>query len=270
LGYPIHTKVTITEKKFKLNEGLFMIILEYVQTVTPGFILATALFMFLRRSHSLLHLFIFVAFFIFIRDAMIAPGLWSIGNEGFLWLRWIEDPIMIIMLGFTSIGMVFLMQNISPELAKMVKWFEGKKSQGVLLGIAGAVAATLLVILFYIFGEVPIESRGGMVPSHLLPFILFLSFFGNLYEEVLFRGYFYGWMTEKEGMKPVHAGLVSGVFFSFGHIILAYNVTDVGISIPLFALWEGCIAGLVRSRYGVIPATLTHGLAIFILTSGLF
>ena len=174
------------------------------------------------------------------------------------------------MLGATGIGIVYLMQVASPGLAKWVKWFEGNKSFGILTGIAGAILATLPLILFYILSDIPIESRGGIVPSHLLPFILFLSLAGNLYEEVLFRGYFYGWMTEKEGMKPVYAGLLSGVFFSFGHVFLAYNVTDVGASVLIFALWEGCIAGLVRVRYGVIPATLTHGLAIFLLTSGLF
>jgi hypothetical protein len=70
-------------------------------------------------------------------------------------------------------------------------------------------------------------------------------------------------------MQPVLAGLVSGVFFSFGHVFLAFNVTTVGISVLVFALWEGSLAGLVRSRFGVIPATLTHGLAVFLLTSGL-
>lgn len=70
-------------------------------------------------------------------------------------------------------------------------------------------------------------------------------------------------------MKPVSAGLLSGVFFAFGHVFLAFNVTSVRISILIFTLWEGCLAGLVRSKFGVVPAVLTHGLAIFLLTSGL-
>jgi uncharacterized protein len=82
--------------------------------------------------------------------------------------------------------------------------------------------------------------------------------------------YLYGWLTDKENMKPVFAGLLSGVFFSFGHIFLAYNVRNVEISILIFALWEGCLAGLVRFRFGLIPVVLTHGLAVFVLTSGLF
>lgn len=200
---------------------------------------------------------------------MTPLGFWSIGNEGFLWIRWIDDPVILLVLAPSSIGFVLLMQKISPELAALVKWFEGNKLLGFLIGIIGAVIAVLPVALVYIYSDVPIENRGGTVSLHLLPFILFVAISGNLYEEVLFRGYFYGWLTGKEGMKPVLAGLISGVFFSFGHIFLAYNVTNVGINVLIFALWEGCIAGLVRSQFGVIPATLTHGLAIFLLTCGL-
>ena len=36
-----------------------------------------------------------------------------------------------------------------------------------------------------------------------------------------------------------------------------------------FTLWEGTIAGLVGAKGGVLPATLTHGGAIFLLSSGL-
>ena len=245
-----------------------MIIAQYLLMLIPGLILATVLFLFLRRAHPVFHLFLFITVFIFTRDAMTPLGLWSIGNEGFLWIRFINDPVTLLVLGLSSIGFVFLMQTISPELAARVTWFEGNKPLGILIGIAGAVIAALPLALVYIFG-VSIENRGGAVPLHLLPSILFITLSGNLYEEVLFRGYIYGWLTGREKMKPVPAALVSGVFFSFGHIFLAFNVTNVGISILVFALWEGCLAGLVRCRFGVIPAVLTHGLAVFLLTSGL-
>lgn len=246
-----------------------MILAEYFLKVIPGLVLAVILFMFLRKAHPLLHLFLFITVFVFTRDAMTPLGLWSIGNKGFLWIRWINDPVTLLVLGISSIGFVILMQAISPELAKRVKWFEGNKPLGILVGIVGAVITALPLILIYIFGDVPIENRGGAVLIQLLPFVLFLTISGNLYEEILFRGYFYGWLTGKERMKPILAGLISGVFFSFGHIFLAINVTNVGISLLIFALWEGCLAGLVRSWFGVIPATLTHGIAVFLLTCGL-
>jgi len=246
-----------------------MILTEYLLMLLPGLALAAVLFLFLRKAHPLFHLFLFIAVFIFTRDAMTLPGLWRIGNEAFLWIRFIDQPVTLLALGFSSIGFVLLMQIISPELAALVRWFEGNKLLGFAVGLAGAVIAALPLILIYVFG-VPIELRGGALPLCLLPFILFIALSGNLYEEVLFRGHIYGWLTEKEKIKPVPAGLLSGVSFAFGHVFLAFNVTNVGINILIFALWEGCLAGVVRSWFGVIPAVLTHGLAVFLLTSGLF
>ena len=242
--------------------------IDFVLKIMPGTILAVALFLFLRKANPLLHLFIFTAYFLFTRDAMTSLGLWGLGNDGFLWVRWIEDPVALLLLGITSIGTVILMQAVSPDLGKLIKWFEGNKLNGSLIGIAGAVVVFLPMIIIY--RGVPIESRGGIVPLSLLPFILWVVLSGNLLEEVLFRGYLYGWVTKEEEMKPVVAAVISGVFFSFGHIFLAYNVTNVGINLLIFTLWEGVVAGLVRSKYGVIPATLTHGLTIFLVTSGLF
>ncbi len=246
-----------------------MLILDYFLTITPGLVLGAALFLFLRKAHPLFHLLIFIFIFIFTRDAMTPLGLWSIGNEGFLWIRFIPDPVILTIIGASCVFFVFLMQFISPELAKRITWFEGSRWLGIIAGITGAVIAALPVILIYLTG-VPMAERGGAVSARLIPAVLYMALFGNLYEEILFRGYLYGWLTGKENMKPVFAGLLSGVFFSFGHIFLAYNVTNVGISILIFALWEGCLAGLVRSRFGLIPAVLTHGLAVFLLTSGLF
>ena len=246
----------------------FVIIVNYLLMLIPGLGLAAVLFLFLRKAHPLLHLFIFITVFIFTRDAMTPMGLWRLGGEDFLWIRFIDDPFILLFLGFSSIVFVILMQMGSPELAVHVKWFEGNKLLGILIGVTGAVMVALPLILVYRFGG-SIENRGGVVPLILLPFILFMTLSGNLYEEVLFRGYIYGWLTGEEKIKPVLAGLMSGVFFSFGHVFLAFNVTNVGISLLVFTLWEGILAGLVRSRFGVVPAVLTHGLAVFLLTSGL-
>lgn len=40
--------------------------------------------------------------------------------------------------------------------------------------------------------------------------------------------------------------------------------------ILVFTLYEGVICAIVAMKQGVIASTLTHGLAVFILASGLF
>ena len=56
--------------------------------------------------------------------------------------------------------------------------------------------------------------------------------------------------------------------FAFCHVYLAMTVTGVGYPLLVFTLWEGVIAGLVGAN-GVLPSTVTHGGAIFLLSSGL-
>jgi hypothetical protein len=70
-------------------------------------------------------------------------------------------------------------------------------------------------------------------------------------------------------MTPVTAGIASGVVFAFCHIYLATTVTDAGVNLLAFTLWEGIIAGLVGAKGGVLASTVTHGGAIFLLSSGL-
>lgn len=235
----------------------------------PAIVLAGILFIAVKKSHPLLHLFIFVLLFIFTRDAMTPLGVWSIGGEGFLWIRFNASPWILLILGTSSLGIVFLMQRISTELAALTKWFEDRAVKGIFLGIVGAFVVVLPLVIYQGL-TTPIEARGGRVDLGLLPFLLYIALSVNLYEEILFRGYLQGWLIKKEGISPFKAALLSGAFFSFGHLFLAYNVTQVGIPILIFTFWEGSIAGLVRNKYGVIPAAITHGLAIFFIVSGLF
>lgn len=195
--------------------------------------------------------------------------LWSIGSEGFIWIRFISKPIVLIVLGLSSLSFVFLMNKLSPELKAYLIWFKKDKVKGIITGVLGALAVALPFVIYQI-SSVPINERGGIVPGYIVPFILFITLTGNLFEEVLFRGYFQGLLEKKYKINIYKAGLISGVLFSFGHIFLAYNITNVGLPILIFALWEGSIAGLVRARYGIVPAVFTHGLAVFILSSGLF
>ncbi|GIQ69065.1 hypothetical protein XYCOK13_18890 [Xylanibacillus composti] len=86
-------------------------------------------------------------------------------------------------------------------------------------------------------------------------------------EEVLFRGYVQGYLEQRTGMW--RAAILSGLFFASGHIFLSATVTDLGIMVLVFTLYEGIVCSIVRMKHGIIAATLTHGLAIFALASGL-
>ena len=144
-------------------------------------------------------------------------------------------------------------------------WFKENKLTGIVIGFLGCLTVVLPFLITYRF--IDIDVRGGIVPVSLLTPILIFALLGNLFEETLFRGYVIGILDASKGL--VYKGLVSGLIFAFCHIFLATTVTDIGIPLLLFTLWEGAIAGLVGVKYGIIPATLTHGGAIFLLSSGL-
>lgn len=242
-------------------------IIAYLTESLAGIILAGALLLLLKGKEPLLQLLIWVFLFIYTRDLMTPHSLWTIGPEGYFWFRFTENIPFLILFGLISVGLVVLMNRLSPELKEVIVWQKGSKIAGCIWGIAGAFIVVLPFALNYL--RVPLESRGGSVPLTLLPLTLFLALTGNFYEEVLFRGYIQGWMEKKRGFAPLKSALFSGIFFSFGHLFLSYNVTGTGSPLLVFTLWEGTLAGVVRSRWGVLPAVLTHGLAVFIMTSGL-
>ncbi len=82
---------------------------------------------------------------------------------------------------------------------------------------------------------------------------------------MLFRGLLQGYL-ERSG--PVRAALLSAVMFAACHAYLASTVTDLGWPLLAFTLYEGLICAFLRLRYGVLPAALAHGLAIFLLAAG--
>lgn len=237
----------------------------YLLRVGPGLFLAAAV-LFLFRRDPRLRIAVYLALFIFLRDAMTPLGLWSFGDNGFFWIRLIDEPLFLMAFGVSSLGMSLALYHFDRANQPLVRWTRCGLPLGLLLGLAGMVVVVAPLAVSYQF--VPIESRGGAVPRNNLAAVLLFAMLGNLLEELLFRGYVLGHLAER--MTPMAAGVASGVVFSFCHIYLAATVTGIGLPLLAFTLWEGTIAGLVGSRGGVIPSTLTHGGAIFLLSSGLF
>ena len=106
-----------------------------------------------------------------------------------------------------------------------------------------------------------------MAHSLLLP-LLVVTLCGNLYEELLFRGFLQGYALER-GVAATRAALIAGTAFATCHVFLASTVTSVGVPLILFAWYEGLVVSFLRLRHGVLPAALAHGLAVFCLASGL-
>jgi membrane protease YdiL (CAAX protease family) len=208
----------------------------------------------------------YLALFILLRDAMTPLGLWTFGAQGFFWIRLHDDPSFLILFGIACLGLTMAMYFFDRENRPLLQWLRGPWYRGLLWGTIGALAVVAPFVVIYRY--TPIDTRGGVVSSTLLPAILVFALLGNLLEESLFRGYVYGQLLSQK-MTPLSAAIASGVIFCFCHIYLATTVTNIGYPLLVFTLWEGIIAGLVGSKCGVLPSTLTHGGAIFLLSSGL-
>jgi membrane protease YdiL (CAAX protease family) len=245
--------------------GTMETITAYFLRVLPGLVLGGML-LYLARNEAKLRIAIYLALFILFRDALTPMGLWTLGTDGFFWLRLYDDTGFLVAFGLMSILICLLLFFVDKDNRMLLRWIHSQPFHGILLGLLGA----FLVIspFIYIYQDVPIAQRGGSIAIANLPAILVFAIFGNLLEEVLFRGYVLGLLMQK--ISVVRAGILSGAIFAFCHIFLAMTVTDVGYPLIIFTLWEGVIAGLVGAKYGILPAVFTHGGAIFLLSSGLF
>jgi membrane protease YdiL (CAAX protease family) len=241
------------------------LLLAYTLRLLPGLALGGAFLALLPRARVELRLATWVLLFILMRDAMTPLGLWRFGDEGGFWLRMSQDTGLLLCMGGLAAGLVGVMNRMDPALARAVVWRERGWLETLALGVLGALVVALP--LWARSRGVPLAERGGPVPTTVLPALLVFCLLGNLYEEVLFRGYLQGVL--EPGVGAVRAALLSGVGFALCHVFLASTVTGVGAPLLLFTLWEGTLAGLVRARAGVLASTLLHGGAIFLLASGL-
>jgi hypothetical protein len=241
------------------------LILPYLVRVLPGFLLGTAL-LFLFRKRPRIRIGIYLLLFILLRDAMTPVGLWSLGGEGFFWIRLVENPVFLVFFGLSSALLTLAVALLDRPNRGLLVWQKGHWAAGLLVGLGGALVVVLP--FFIIYRSVPISVRGGPVPAALLLPLLVFALLGNWMEETLFRGFVLGRL--KAFAPPLWAGALSGLIFALCHVFLSATVTDVGWPLLVFTLWEGIIAGVVGARFGVVPATITHGLAVFLLVSGLF
>lgn len=245
------------------------LLFNYFVRISPGVVLLSLTYFLLPKKENVFKIYLLLFGFILMRDAMTPLSLWEFGiTDHIIWLRFIENPLVLLTIGFLSLVISLFLYHFIPELKTDFKWFAtSKKWHAIVTGVLMPVIVIGPFVLFY--ASVPLLHRGGEVPSDLLFPLLFFSLFGNFLEELLFRGYLQGYF-KKQQLSANKRVLLSGLFFSIGHIFLALTVTNLGILILLFTFWEGIICATIHEKYGLVSATLTHGLSIFLLASGLF
>lgn len=234
--------------------------------VLPGILLITITYVLLPRKTDAVKIFLLVFAFLLVRDAMTPAGFWQFGvTPETIWLRFIENGTLLVILGCVSVVSVLFLLLVNQGMRRYLLWIGDKPALAIVAGVLGAVVVAVPFLLTY--GFVPLEERGGPVQESLWLPLIFFALGGNLLEEVLFRGYLQGYLAERTG--PWRAAVLSGFVFAVGHIFLSATVTDLGVLVLVFTLYEGIVCGLVRVKHGVAASTLTHGLAIFTLSAGL-
>lgn len=256
------------------------VMLTYGLRVAPGIAALLLLLTALPRKAAGLRITVYIAIFIVIRDAMTPIGLWELGTEGVFWIRFTDSLPLLLMIAAGSGIVAAAMLLAEPQWRAQIEWLripQGRPSlrpssrylytaRSLSTGLVGAALTAAPLLLVYT--TVPIGLRGGTIAPVLLPGIAAVALVGNFYEELLFRGFLQDYLLTEIGTSRLSAAFISGIAFAAGHSFLAVTVTSVGAPLLLFALYEGIIAGLIRMRWGLLPAVLSHGGAILLLTGG--
>lgn len=244
------------------------LLLAFTLRIIPGIVVLGLVYGLLPKKEQLFKRLLLILGFILMRDAMTPIGLWTFGiTDGVMWLRFIEDPFILISLGVFSLVIAFLLYRYVLSLKTSLKWFRGStKIQAIIAGLVMPIIILGPFVIPYLF--TPISTRGGAVPLSMLGSLFVFSLMGNFLEEILFRGYLQGYLSD-QNVRLFKRILLSGLLFSMGHIFLAITVTNLGVLILIFTFWEGIICAALHEKYGIVSATLAHGISIFILASGL-
>jgi uncharacterized protein len=212
-----------------IAEGLAVLI-HYTTYLSPGVLLFGLWFALTPKAMPAMRILILLAAFVLMRDVMTPLGLWTLGSG--VQIGFTANAFVLAALGGLSVLLILLLAYIAPDLWRLVRWTIGSPSA------------------FY----------GYWV---WLPAMVVLAYGANALEEVLFRGFLQGYLEQQ--LTPLRAALTSGVAFAACHAFLALSVTQLGWPVLVFTLIEGVACGLVRMRYGVLAATVTHGTAILLV-----
>jgi membrane protease YdiL (CAAX protease family) len=238
-------------------------------------VLVVALYLLLRGQRALpLRIMVVVIGFLVIRDTLISFGVWGYGlGHGWLpYVRFVNDPVLVTAFAVGSILATLFLIYVEKDGRKLLWWGRFNLRSAAWAVGGGIVLAGGLAALYQLM---PLADRGGPVPGNMLLPLAAVAAFGNLTEDVLVRGYFQGFLATV--VKPWHAAVGAGVFFALCHVFLAGEIVTVfpvpglhlGVPVLLYALIDGLVCAFVRLKAGLLPAAVSHGMAVFVLATGL-
>ncbi len=235
---------------------------DYFLSITPGFLVYAVLLVVVPREQTMLRILLHIAFFVLARDAMTRIGFWQISAGT---LRFTATPAVLLCLAAVSgalcVGIFWLERTARDGM----RWLGHNVLQSVAIGVAGAVLISLVAAALKAVFALP--SLPAPAANTLVVLVVF-ALVANAYEELLFRGLLQN--TLSKSVAAHRAAWVSGLFFCLCHAYLATTVTAIGMPVLLFTLLEGLVAAFVYIRAGLLGATLTHGLAIAAIATGLY
>lgn len=234
----------------------------FLLRLLPGFLLGFYLLYILRSAPRIWRVWIYILLFVLMRDLMTPFGLWRFDGSPVFWIRFAADGGLLIVLAVSSVIMSAAIWLFEKKRGPSPVWFNGSPLMAIIAGLGGAILVAGPLLLLQL-GIEPGE-RGGIFPIRYIPVLILFSLSGNLLEELLFRGYLQMELCALK-ISPRLAAILSGLFFGFCHLFLAYTVSNIGAVLVVFAVWEGIVCGLLMKRFGLLSAVLTHGLAIALL-----
>jgi hypothetical protein len=223
-----------------------------------------------------LRLALHIAVFILSRDVMTPCRLWIVHNAPFT-LRFLASraEMLVLAAGAGCLAAFAWTENALLPPLSQIEWLTTSAPMAGLSSVFGLSVILAPVLAFAhlrsIFTQINLDAKVEQAHPNMLPLWILCAFsvIGNAYEEVLFRGLLQGWLSGVLLLEGPQLWLVSDGLFAAGHTFLSYTVTDLGAPLLAFTLWEGVVAAVLRDTCGLGAAVVAHGLAIFVMASGI-
>ena len=210
-----------------------------------------------------LSLFLQFFSFIYVRDALLPAGLWTIRAEletGVFEMKFIEDIYALSALCVLCIFNAGLMYYTN-KVVLPLKSMRIELLRNCAVGVGFSLLIYYPVYLYRQLSPMVVLSNLQNNPP-LSAAVLGICLCGNLVEEVLYRGFLARYL-KSYGVSMLRSIFIQASMFAVLHMYLAFIVTDVGVPVLVFTFYEGLICAYLENRYGLAASTVAHGLAIF-------